>query len=97
MTTIQIRIDEELKSEADSLFKELGTDTTNAIRMFLTKAVSYGGFPFEIKKNNITDYLKVMSENEFLDSLAESRRQSLEGDTIEADELLNEIKEKYGI
>ena len=39
MTTIQIRIDEELKSEADSLFKELGTDTTNAIRMFFTKAV----------------------------------------------------------
>ncbi|MCI9611759.1 MAG: hypothetical protein HFH33_06950 [Eubacterium sp.] len=29
------------------MFKDLGTDTTSAIRMFLTQAVAYHGFPFE--------------------------------------------------
>ena len=50
MSTIQVRVDDDLKSKADALFKELGTDTTSAIRMFLTQAVAYDGIPFEIKK-----------------------------------------------
>ena len=41
MSTIQVRVDDDLKSKADALFKELGTDTTSAIRMFLTQAVAY--------------------------------------------------------
>ena len=50
MSTIQVRVDDDLKSKADALFKELGTDTTSAIRMFLTQAVAYDGIPFEINK-----------------------------------------------
>lgn len=39
-STIQIRVDDELKNKSDELFKDLGTDTTTAIRMFLTQAVA---------------------------------------------------------
>ena len=39
-TTIQVRVDDELKRQSDSLFKALGTDTTSAIRMFLTQAAT---------------------------------------------------------
>ena len=46
--TIQIRVEDELKSKSDALFKYLGIDTTTAIRMFLTQAVTTNGFPFEI-------------------------------------------------
>ena len=49
--TIQIRVDDDLKKKSDSLFRDLGTDTTTAIRMFLTQAVANNGFPFEIKRN----------------------------------------------
>ena len=49
-STIQIRVDDELKSKSDSLFRDLGTDTTSAIRMFLTQAVANNGFPIEIQK-----------------------------------------------
>ena len=31
-STIQIRVEDELKSKSDALFKDLGTDTTTAIR-----------------------------------------------------------------
>lgn len=41
--TIQVRVDDELKNKSDQLFKELGTDTTSAIRMFLTQAVANNG------------------------------------------------------
>jgi len=51
--TIQLRVDDELKIKSDKLFKELGTDTTSAIRIFLTQAVANNGFPFEIKKQHL--------------------------------------------
>ena len=35
MSTLQIRIDEQLKKDADSLFSSLGLDTSTAIRIFL--------------------------------------------------------------
>ncbi len=49
-STIQIRVDDDLKTKSDALFKDLGTDTTTAIRMFLTQALAVNGFPFEIKR-----------------------------------------------
>jgi len=33
MATIQVRIDDNLKSEADTLFTSLGLDTTTAVRI----------------------------------------------------------------
>ena len=33
-STIQVRVEDELKSKSDALFKDLGTDTTTAIRIF---------------------------------------------------------------
>ena len=38
-STIQVRVEDELKRKSDALFKDLGTDTTTAIRIFLTQAV----------------------------------------------------------
>ena len=33
-STIQVRVDDELKVKSDELFRDLGTDTTTAIRIF---------------------------------------------------------------
>ena len=43
-STIQVRVEDELKRKSDALFKDLGTDTTTAIRMFLTQAVATNDF-----------------------------------------------------
>ena len=63
-STIQVRVDDELKRKSDSLFKDLGTDTTTAIRIFLTQAVAANGFPFEIKRSN--NIYQSMSEEDVL-------------------------------
>ena len=52
--TIQLRVDDFLKSAADELFASLGLDTSTAIRMFLTMAVETGGIPFEVKNPNLS-------------------------------------------
>ena len=48
MATLQIRIDDTLKKNSDILFSGLGLDTPTAVRIFLTVAQEYNGFPFPI-------------------------------------------------
>ena len=95
-STIQVRVDDELKSKSDRLFKDLGTDTTSAIRMFLTQAVANNGFPFEIKRVESNPYA-VMSEKMMLEKLEKSRVSASEGNYRSADAVIADMREKYGI
>ena len=52
MTTINVRVDESVKKQANALFEELGLDMSTALNLFLRQAISYGGIPFEIRKPN---------------------------------------------
>jgi len=47
-TNLNIRLDADLKHEADSLFKNLGLNMTTAVNMFLNQAVKSRSIPFEI-------------------------------------------------
>ena len=51
-TNLNIRIDENLKREAETLFSDLGLNMSSAITIFLKSAVDYRGIPFEIRKSN---------------------------------------------
>ena len=48
-TNICIRVDTELKAEAEALFSELGMNLTTAVTVFLRQAVRESRIPFEIK------------------------------------------------
>ena len=80
-STIQVRVDEELKRKSDDLFRELGTDTTTAIRIFLTQAVANNGFPFEIKRVEKTEpsIYSALTEEQILTSLEKARQQAKNG------------------
>ena len=95
-STIQIRVDDDLKSKSDQLFKDLGTDTTSAIRMFLTQAVAYNGFPFEIKRTVHNPYTS-MTEDEMLQRLEQSRESSKNGNYRNADDVISEENMDYKV
>ena len=95
-STIQVRVDDDLRTKSDNLFRELGIDTTSAIRIFLTQAVANNGFPFEIKKKTVNPYA-AMSEDEFLQKLETSREQAKQGLVRDADDVISEMRTKYGI
>jgi DNA-damage-inducible protein J len=46
MLTIQTRVNDDVKIQADALFKEMGLTTTDAVRMFLMQCINVGGLPF---------------------------------------------------
>ncbi|MFG6332026.1 MAG: type II toxin-antitoxin system RelB/DinJ family antitoxin [Lachnospiraceae bacterium] len=53
MATLQIRIDDTLKKQADTLFSSLGLDTSIAIRIFLNAAIENAGIPFSVQHKSI--------------------------------------------
>lgn len=93
-STIQVRVEDELKSKSDALFKDLGTDTTTAIRIFLTQAVAINGFPFEIKRQIESNPYLPLNEKELLEKLKRSREQKKFRD---ADEVISDMRSKYGL
>ena len=93
-STIQIRVEDELKSKSDALFKDLGTDTTTAIRIFLTQAVAINGFPFEIKRQIESNPYLPLNEKELLEKLKRSREQKKFRD---ADDVISDMRSKYGL
>ena len=48
MAIIQLRIDDDLKIQAVSVFEKLGIDLSSAIRMFLKRSVLVNGIPFSM-------------------------------------------------
>ena len=53
-TNISIRMDTELKAQAEALFGELGMNLTTAFNIFVRQAIREGGIPFEIKRDTPT-------------------------------------------
>ena len=95
-STIQVRVDDELKAKSDELFKDLGTDTTTAIRMFLKQALAVNGFPFEIKRASVNPY-EALSEAEMLEKLEKSREHAAQGMYKDATDVSRDMRAKYGL
>lgn len=95
-STIQVRVDDDLKRKSDELFKDLGTDTTTAIRIFLTQALASNGFPFEIKRAKLNPY-EALTEQQILDKLEISREHAAQGLCNDAAEVSQNLRAKYGL
>lgn len=48
-TNVSIRMDTELKAQADELFAELGMSLSTAFNIFVRQSLREGGIPFEIR------------------------------------------------
>lgn len=48
--SINIRIDSDVKAEAQALFSRLGMDMSTAVNIFIRQAIDFGGIPFIIRE-----------------------------------------------
>ena len=48
--TINMRVDPQVKAEAESLYASLGMTLTEAINIFLHKSILEGGLPFDVRR-----------------------------------------------
>ena len=63
MASITARVDENVKKEAETLFKKMGLNMSTAMNLFLKKCILEQGIPFELKVPN-RETLKAMQETD---------------------------------
>ena len=85
MAVINIRVNDEVKKEAETIFKSLGLNMSVAMNLFLKKCISENGIPFDLKLPN----------NETMEALEETNK-ILNGDIERksyknADELFEDL------
>jgi len=65
-TSMNIRMDSDIKKKAQKIFAELGLDTTTAINIFLRQVIRTNGLPFEVKidspNNDTLETIKEIEE-----------------------------------
>ena len=52
MAVINIRVNDEVKKEAETIFKALGLNMSVAMNLFLKKCINENGIPFDLKLPN---------------------------------------------
>ena len=85
MAVINIRVNDEVKKEAETIFKSLGLNMSVTINLFLKKCINENGIPFDLKLPN----------NETIEALEETNK-ILNGDIERksyknADELFEDL------
>ena len=51
--TIRLRIEPDIKAQAEAVFSSLGITVTDAINVFLHSSIMEGGFPFQPKHSSL--------------------------------------------
>lgn len=54
--TLQVRMDADLKEQAEALYRELGTSFAEAVRIFAKQSILENGMPFVISANHGNTY-----------------------------------------
>ena len=65
-TQLNIRIDEELKSNAEAILSRLGISLSDAVRMFLSQVILDKGFPYTPKveeKKQVKDVKAMINQS----------------------------------
>ena len=63
-TSMSIRLDSEVKEQAQLVFNHLGMDMTTAINIFLRQAIQYQGLPFDVQLDDHGKLLQVVTDVE---------------------------------
>ena len=71
-TNLTIRIDEDIKKEAENLFSRIGMNISTAINVFFRQAVREQAIPFELKPYD--DYYTGQKLERVLNSKAQAER-----------------------
>ena len=61
-TSMSIRLDSEVKEQAQQVFSNLGMDMTTAINIFLRQAIQYQGLPFDVRLDENQKLLQVLTD-----------------------------------
>jgi addiction module RelB/DinJ family antitoxin len=94
--TLHIRVNEDVKKNAEKTLDVLGLSISEAVNIFLHQILLTGGLPFAVKIPMVPESVVVNSEDDLYKKLSVGMKQIKEGKVIDADLVVAELREKYG-
>jgi DNA-damage-inducible protein J len=82
MTNITVRIDDEIKREAETLFDKLGLSMSGAINVFFRQAIREQAMPFQIKATTAEEKYNEYFNPHNMKILMESIEQAKNGQMV---------------
>lgn len=97
-TNLFVRIEPEIKAQAEAILSQLGIPVSNAVNIFLKQVVMQRGLPFDVKLPaaklpSIVD----MTEEELNVELEKGYADFLKGNYKSAEQTFADIRKDYGI
>lgn len=89
--TTTLRIDDDLKSDCDRVFEDLGLNMTSAITLFLKQVVRTRGIPFAISS------MPYVVNDRIEEKLAEARRDVQDGRVLPLRDSISRMRNKFNV
>ena len=89
-STFQVRMDSDLKTQVEALYKSLGTSFAEAVRIFAQQSLREGGMPFRPTLKTWDE----MTAQEISAKLAKSEADILEGRVFSQEDVDARMKER---
>lgn len=97
-SNIYVRVEPEVKEQAEVVLEKLGIPMSNAVSIFLRQVIMQNGLPFEVKVHEREPiFLSDLSEEDFNFEMQKSEEDFKAGRTYDSDEIESVIKKELGI
>ncbi len=97
-SNIYVRVEPDIKTEAEDILKELGIPMSNAVAMFLRQVILQRGIPFDMKlpsKKPLS--LGTLTKEEFDEAIYKGIKDFENGNVHTSEEVKSRLNRKYGI
>ena len=94
--TLHVRVNENVKENAEATLGMLGISISEAVNMFLCQVNLIGGLPFEVKLP-APERVIVRSKEELYQKLAEGEADIQNGKVSSADDVFGRLRAEYDI
>lgn len=94
--TLHIRVNENVKANAEETLSMLGISISEAVNMFLCQVNLTGGIPFEVKVP-APERIIVKNKEDLYQKLEEAENEIKSGNYSSSDEVFGRLRDKYGI
>ncbi len=97
-SNIYVRVEPDIKKEAESVLKELGIPMSNAVAMFLRQVILQRGIPFDVKlpvKKPLS--VGLLTKSEMDEAISKGMSDFESGDVYTSEQIKDEIAKEYGV
>ena len=97
-TNLYVRVEPDVKENAETILTQLGIPMSNAVGMFLKQIILHRGIPFDVTLPATQPLdISMLTEEEFHTELEKGYADTLKGNVIPAKEAFTSLRGELGI